>query len=35
MLGAMEGEEVKGELLSYEGPLGVGYGVMSFNNILK
>ena len=32
MLGAMEGEEVNGELLSYEGPLGVGYGVMSFNN---
>ena len=35
MLGAMEGEDVKGELLSYEGPLGVGYGVMSFNNILN
>lgn len=35
MLGAMEGEDVKGELLSYEGPLGVGYGVMSFNNILS
>ncbi|MEG1410325.1 MAG: AmmeMemoRadiSam system protein A [Terrisporobacter sp.] len=32
MLGAMEGEEVKGELLSYEGPFGVGYGVMSFHN---
>ena len=35
MLGAMEGEEVNGELLSYEGPLGVGYGVMSFNNKLN
>ena len=34
MLGAMEGEEVKGKLLSYEGPFGVGYGVMSFNNEL-
>jgi len=32
MLGAMEGEEVNGEVLSYEGPFGVGYGVMSFNN---
>lgn len=32
MMGAMEGEEVNGELLSYEGPFGVGYGVMSFNN---
>ncbi|MCC3869825.1 AmmeMemoRadiSam system protein A [Terrisporobacter mayombei] len=35
MLGAMEGEEVKGKLLSYEGPFGVGYGVMAFNNELK
>ncbi|WP_455539048.1 AmmeMemoRadiSam system protein A [Terrisporobacter sp.] len=35
MLGAMENEEVKGEILSYEGPFGVGYGVMSFNNELK
>lgn len=35
MLGAMEGEEVEGELLSYEGPFGVGYGVMAFNNKLK
>lgn len=26
----MEGREVKGELLSYEGPFGVGYGVMKF-----
>lgn len=30
LLGAMEGKEVKGELLSYEGPFGVGYGVMKF-----
>lgn len=35
MLGAMEGEAVKGKLLSYEGPFGVGYGVMSFNNQLE
>lgn len=35
MLGAMEGEVVKGKLLSYEGPFGVGYGVMTFNNELK
>lgn len=35
MLGAMEGEEVKGKVLSYEGPFGVGYGVMTFNNELK
>lgn len=35
MLGSMEGEEVKGNLLSYEGPFGVGYGVMSFNNEFK
>lgn len=31
MLGAMEGLEIKGRLLSYEGPFGVGYGVMSFD----
>lgn len=30
LLGAMEGREFKGELLSYEGPFGVGYGVMKF-----
>lgn len=35
MLGAMEGEEVRGKLLSYEGPFGVGYGVMAFDNELK
>jgi MEMO1 family protein len=28
LLGIMEGSRVKGELLSYEGPFGVGYGVM-------
>lgn len=32
MLGAMDGYEVEGNLLSYEGPFGVGYGVMSLNN---
>jgi len=31
LLGAMEGKEFEGELLSYEGPFGVGYGVMKFN----
>jgi len=30
MLGAMDGNEIKGELLSYEGTFGVGYGVMRF-----
>ena len=35
MLGAMEGEEVRGKLLSYEGPFGVGYGVMAFDNELR
>ncbi|SFD34337.1 AmmeMemoRadiSam system protein A [Clostridium uliginosum] len=30
LLGAMEGKNVKGEILSYEGPFGVGYGVMKF-----
>lgn len=31
MLGAMDGEDLKGNLLSYEGPFGIGYGVMSFD----
>ncbi len=31
MLGALEGKKFKGEILSYEGPFGVGYGVMKFN----
>lgn len=35
MLGATEGEEINGKLLSYESPFGVGYGVMAFNNELK
>jgi AmmeMemoRadiSam system protein A/AmmeMemoRadiSam system protein B len=30
LLGTMEGKEIKGELISYEGPFGVGYGVMKF-----
>ncbi|MBZ9686504.1 AmmeMemoRadiSam system protein A [Clostridium estertheticum] len=30
MLGAMEGNEIKGELLSYEGTFGVGYAVIKF-----
>ncbi|MCQ1528615.1 AmmeMemoRadiSam system protein A [Lutispora saccharofermentans] len=31
MLGAMDGYNIKGHLLSYEGTFGVGYGVMSFS----
>jgi AmmeMemoRadiSam system protein A/AmmeMemoRadiSam system protein B len=31
MLGALEGLKFSGELLSYEGTFGVGYGVMRFN----
>jgi AmmeMemoRadiSam system protein A/AmmeMemoRadiSam system protein B len=31
LLGAMEGKEIKGKLLSYEGTFGVGYGVMKLN----
>lgn len=30
MLGAMNGQDIKGNLLSYEGTFGVGYGVMDF-----
>jgi len=30
MLGAMDGCSIDGKLLSYEGPFGVGYGVLSF-----
>lgn len=33
MLGALEGSKFNGELLSYEGTFGVGYGVMRFNVI--
>lgn len=31
MLGAMDGLDIRGRLLSYEGPFGVGYGVLSFD----
>lgn len=31
LLGTMEGCDISGELLSYEGPFGVGYGVMKFS----
>lgn len=31
MLGAMGNSDIKGELLSYEGPFGVGYGVVKFD----
>jgi len=30
LLGALDGKEVKPEILSYEGPFGVGYGVANF-----
>jgi hypothetical protein len=30
MAGALDGLEHTGELLSYEGPFGVGYGVAAF-----
>ncbi|HAN10123.1 MAG TPA: hypothetical protein DCP90_05880 [Clostridiales bacterium] len=30
ILGAINGNDIKGKLLSYEGPFGVGYGVMKF-----
>lgn len=33
MLGALEGRKFKGDLLSYEGTFGVGYGVMKFDEI--
>jgi AmmeMemoRadiSam system protein A/AmmeMemoRadiSam system protein B len=32
LLGAMEGKEIEGELLSYEGTFGVGYGVMKLKH---
>lgn len=31
LLGALDGKDIKGETLSYEGPFGVGYGVLRFN----
>lgn len=31
LAGALDSKSVKGELLSYEGPFGVGYGVMRFS----
>lgn len=31
LLGTMDGSSVRGEVLSYEGPFGVGYGVMRFD----
>jgi len=33
LLGTLEGKAFKGEILSYEGTFGVGYGVMRFNII--
>lgn len=33
LLGALDGKKFKGDLLSYEGTFGVGYGVMRFNVI--
>lgn len=31
LLGSLNGKDIKGELLSYEGTFGVGYGIMKFN----
>jgi len=31
LLGSLDGKEVKGEVLSYQGPFGVGYGVVRFH----
>lgn len=31
MLGAMEGHDIKGNIMSYEGTFGVGYGIMNFD----
>jgi AmmeMemoRadiSam system protein A len=33
LLGTLDGRKFNGELLSYEGPFGVGYGIMKFNVI--
>lgn len=33
LLGTLDGNKIKGKLLSYEGPFGVGYGVMKLDNI--
>jgi AmmeMemoRadiSam system protein A len=33
LLGALEGYDFKGDLLSYEGTFGVGYGIMRFNTL--
>lgn len=33
MVGALDGMEVRSELLSYEGPFGVGYGVAAFTPV--
>ncbi|MEQ8197088.1 MAG: AmmeMemoRadiSam system protein A [Clostridiaceae bacterium] len=33
LLGALDGKKFKGELMSYEGPFGVGYGIMKFITI--
>jgi AmmeMemoRadiSam system protein A len=35
LLGALEGKKFNGEVLSYEGTFGVGYGVMRFNILSK
>lgn len=33
LLGSLDGKEVKGEVLSYQGPFGVGYGVVRFRTM--
>lgn len=33
LAGALDGKEAEGELLSYEGPFGVGYAVAEFHQL--
>jgi AmmeMemoRadiSam system protein A len=35
LLGTLDGYSYDSEVISYEGPFGVGYGVVSFNNFIK
>lgn len=33
LMGALDGKEIKGEVLAYQSPFGVGYGVVKFNEV--
>jgi AmmeMemoRadiSam system protein A len=35
LLGTLDGYSYKSEVISYEGPFGVGYGIVSFNKFIK